>query len=232
MKLHCAICANAFDVPPSRKETAKYCSRSCKGKAQSESLAGCTRPPETVDLMKKSLKEKWASGTRKRNPEDTWERARDTRVKNFPDGTYKPTREAALKALANRDMEKVREACRLTGKAKAGVPNPPGPSEAGPENCKAKYWAIRSPCGQVLRGRNLNDLIRNNAHLFDQNDIKWEKSSCKACKGIGRLFLTRSDGRTPCARSWKGWTPVLKSETVAPTPHHGTRIVNLPPQGS
>jgi hypothetical protein len=229
MKINCRVCNKEFSIPPERLSTAKYCSRACMGKDYGESKTGKAMPQETKERLKAALKEKWASGTRKRNPEESWDRARDTRVKNFPNGTYTPTLEAALKGLAARDPVKLRERCKALGKSKAGKPNPPGRSEAGPENWKAKFWALKAPNGQTIKGKNLNDLIRENEHLFNKDDVKWVGSRCRASKGLANLFLTKSDGKTPCARSWKGWTPILKSEDTEKTPHHGSKVVTLPP---
>lgn len=185
---------------------------------------------ESIAKLKASLKAKWASGTRKANPHDMYERTSKLMKEAYASGkrTCHLTRDDALRACAARDMKKVREACRKTGKAKLGVPNPPGKSEAGPENWKAKEWAIRSPDGIILQGKNLNHIIRENAHLFSPSDVAWKKSQCLASKRISSLFLTKSDGKTPCALSWKGWTPISKVEREAPTPQHLGKIVNLP----
>jgi hypothetical protein len=232
MKIHCVICNVEFSIPPARLKTAKYCSRLCMGKAVSISKTGKTMSEETKERLKSSLKKKWASGTRKKNPDSMYEVTSAKMKEAYATGrmTYKPSKETREKALTARDMNKVRAAVRITGLAHRGVPNPIGSkNEAGPLNWKSKYWVIRSPDGIILRGKNLNHIIRENSTMFASDDVKFINSRCKASKGIRDLFLTKSDGKTPCAMSWNGWTAVLKTEEVEPTPHHGACVVTLPP---
>ena len=82
---------------------------------------------------------------------------------------------------------------------------PPGPSAKGPDHWKAKYWIIKTPDNEIIHGWNLNELVRTHAELFDPADIVWRRSSCKAVKGLLRLFEMKKDGSGPRTLSWKGW---------------------------
>lgn len=109
--------------------------------------------------------------------------------------------------------EKMLEANKRIGIAKRGCKNPPGPSAASPEHWGALYWKIRSPDRIIIEGWNLSDLIRKNSHMFNSEDIKWKKHSCRAAAGIRNLYLTRkkSDGTLRfISSSWKGWTAINK----------------------
>lgn len=215
MIINCILCRAEFSIPPARKSIAKYCSRACMGKALGEKKKGTSLSHVTVEKLRVSLIKKWASGTRKKNPASMYEVTSKKMKEAYATGrrTDKPTKEASAKGLAARDMEKVRAAVRKTGLAHRGVPNPIGArNEAGPLNWKAKFWVIKSPTGIILRGKNLNHVIRTHTDMFEVEDVKFNNSRCKASKGIGALFLFKRDGKTPQSRSWKGWTAVLKSE--------------------
>jgi len=224
----CGVCKTVFSSYSSRQTPPKYCSRNCAAIG----ARGRVKTPEEIARLKDSLLKKWASGTRKKNPDSMYEITSKKMKEAYASSsmTYKPSKETCAKGLAARDMAKVRAAASKTGLAHRGVPNPIGSrNEAGPLNWRSKFWVIKSPTGIILRGKNLNHIIRENAAMFASDDVKFHDSRCKASKGIGQLFLKKSDGRTPCAKSWKGWTAILKTEETEPTPHHGSRVVTLPP---
>lgn len=85
-----------------------------------------------------------------------------------------------------------------------------GESAKGVENCHAKFYAVMSPSGVVIEGLNLSQVVRDNAHMFSQEDMVWRKNSygtdtyCKAMVGLRSLF--RREGRE--CKTWKGWTKV------------------------
>ena len=165
--------------------------------------------PEQKQKLSAALKAKWASGTRKPNPPETYAKSSATQLKGYAEGRLKAPRpwtpETAAKAAAARDQEKLRAHCSRVGKAKAGKDNPPGPSAKGPDNMWATYWELHGPNGELLRGMNLSELVRQNAHLFDAKDLNWNRAqSCRATKGLRQLFQTRRP-----AKSWKGWTAGL-----------------------
>lgn len=168
--------------------------------------------PETKQKIAAALKAKWASGTRKKNPPETYIKSSATQLQGHADGRLKAPRpwtsETATKAAAARDQTALRAQCSRVGKAKLGKDNPPGPSAKGPDHMLALYWELHGPNGEVLRGMNLSELVRQNAHLFDAKDLKWTRAqSCRATKGLRQLFERRKP-----AKSWKGWTAGLQAD--------------------
>jgi hypothetical protein len=165
--------------------------------------------PESKEKLSKALKEKWASGTRKKNPEGYGKKiSAKLKIAHAEGRMHKVTHEASMKGLAARDMEKVRAAAKRVAAQKVGVPNPPGPSAKSPEHWKARYWILKAPNQKIIQGWNLNELIRQNAELFLPDDVKWYGKSnceCRASKGIRRLFEMKKDGSGPRVLSWKGW---------------------------
>ena len=110
-------------------------------------------------------------------------------------------------AYEKRDPEKMREINRRIGIAQRGRENPLGPSAKGPGHWAGKMWRFRAANGMILEGRNLNHLIRENAHLFNFEDTVWKKSRCRASKGLSSLFAS---GGKSC--SWKGWIALCEGE--------------------
>ena len=166
--------------------------------------------PEAKEKLSKSLKNKWASGTRRPNPKSGYEKASISHKRGFAEGTRKQsiqTSERYSEMSKMRDPEKVAETNRRTGAQKKGTPNPPGLTEKGPKNQSAKYWILKAPTQEIIRGMNLNELIRQHAHLFAPDDIKWfghSNAECRAAKALRKLFSMKKDG-TPRHHSWKGW---------------------------
>ena len=165
--------------------------------------------PEIKERLSKALKDKWASGTRKQNPEGYGKKISEKlKIAHAEGRMHKVTHEASMKGLAARNMENVRAAARRVAEQKVGVPNSPGPSAKGPDNWKAKYWILKAPTQKIIQGWNLNELIRQNTHLFDPDDVVWygkSKCQCRASKGLRYLFEMKKDGSGPKAHSWKGW---------------------------
>ena len=149
-----------------------------------------TRRKMTLEEKQKlsaKLKANWASGTRKP-------------AVLPPPSRY---REMSLR----RDSLRMSEHGKRIGEKNRGVPKPPGPNEKGPSNIRAKYWVFKSPQQQIIKGVNLNELIRKNAELFDPVDVVWRGkcgNDCNAAKGLRRLFVIKKDG-TIKHHSWKGW---------------------------
>jgi hypothetical protein len=177
-------------------------------------LAGIPLSEEHKRKLSESLKRRWASGKRKKTPASAYKKASATMKKLYATGVLKPrpmTSEQARERAAMVDREKQTEVNRRIAKARRGKPNPPGPSAKGPGHWKSKYWRLRTPAGVVIEGKNLNHLVRENAHLFAPDDIQWKKSACRASAGLAQLFQQRPNGPT----SWKGWTAV----TIYEGPH-------------
>lgn len=73
------------------------------------------------------------------------------------------------------------------------------------DNKAAKqWWFINKALGATLKGKNLNQLIRDNISLFSEQDTKFKGSQCTAVVCLRNLGRTRSDtGRI--REMWKGW---------------------------
>ena len=164
--------------------------------------------PEVRKKLSDALKAKWASGTRKKNPPEAYVKASATHKALYASGARKPpglTSEQARERQAMYPREKMMEVNRRVGEMQKGVPNPPGPSSATPDNWAAKYWILKAPTQEILEGKNLNYLVRTNAHLFIAGDLVWVKGQCRATKGLRGLFDMKKDGSGPKNLSWKGW---------------------------
>lgn len=163
---------------------------------------------EIKEKISKALKAKWASGTRKPTPQEAYAKASESHKRGYVEGRRVApgmTPEQARERGAKRDKQKMIEINRRIGNEKIGVPNPPGPSAKSADHWKAKYWILKAPNQQIVQGWNLSELIRQYAHLFHPDDIVWEKSMCRASKGIRQLFEMRKDGAGAKMHSWKGW---------------------------
>jgi len=164
--------------------------------------------PESRERLSAALKAKWASGSRKKNPPETYVKASATHKAQYASGARKPpgmTSEQAKERRALYDRDKMMEVNRKVADMKIGVPNPPGPSAASPDHWAAKYWILKAPTQEIIEGKNLNDLVRENAHLFDADDVVWCRHRCRATKGLRGLFEMKKDGSGPKTLSWKGW---------------------------
>lgn len=172
---------------------------------------GCLKvAEETKKKRSESLKENYASGKRKQiDPErlkQISEECSKRMRKQYEDGTRKAnyTPDGRPYGFIARKKDELLETNRRIGIDRIGTPNPPGPSAKGPDNMFAKYWQLKGPNQQIIEGWNLNELVRANAHLFSQSDIKWNGSDCRATKGLRTLF--RMKNGSPRTHSWKGWT--------------------------
>ena len=69
-------------------------------------------------------------------------------------------------------------------------------------NKNAKEWKFYSVgLGKVLEGKNLNQLVRDNAELFDPRDLRWDTCGCNAVRCLRGL---QNQKKKP-TYSWKGW---------------------------
>lgn len=81
----------------------------------------------------------------------------------------------------------------------------------GPEHHLSKFWRLLSPNNVVIEGFNLNDIVRNNSHLFEEDDIKpneHKPSQCRAVGCIAQLKYLTKEGK-PRRHQWKGWRLIL-----------------------
>ena len=169
--------------------------------------------PETRAKISASLKALWASGKRKPNPREAYEKAAITRRKTIASGNYKrrdpeEMRRTGKYAQSCADYNKVCLANRILaekrrGKEMAKINRFGKPSRCckSPNHWKAKWWSIERHDGIVLEGKNLNQLIRENSQYFHPDDVVWRGPKCRASKGIRQLY----EGRVSNTRSWKGW---------------------------
>jgi len=162
--------------------------------------------------LSKALRDKWASGTRKPNPEGYGKKGGKTRKRMMMEGIMRKrvtTPEQAREYRSKYDREKMLEVNARIGKARIGIPNEGERNSADENNWGAKYWKIKNvSLGVVLEGVNLNKLIKDNAHLFNKEDLQWKKCRCRASKGLRGLFEIRKSTGKPNAYSWKGWVVV------------------------
>lgn len=110
----------------------------------------------------------------------------------------------------NGDFDAFREAyskhCTELAASNCGKPAS-GRCAKGENNHIAKHWRVRAPSGHILEGISLRNLIRENAHLFSPEDVKFRQNEhgtdlwCRADMGIRALFKSKKP-----IGSWKGWT--------------------------
>jgi hypothetical protein len=62
--------------------------------------------------------------------------------------------------------------------------------------------------GDVISGRNLNQIIRENEHLFEADCVIWSGSKCRASKGLRNLI----QGKHRSPTSWHGWVAIASFE--------------------
>jgi hypothetical protein len=167
-----------------------------------------------------ALKKKWASGTRKKNPPETYVKASETQRARYAAGVaFTPLRGPRCKEIAAmgggaRTDKQIAQAIAL-GKAKRGKRNPPGPSARGVNNWKAKFWMLWTPDRNLICGPSLSEIVRQNAHLFDPKYLKMVGSVPYAAKRLSDLFrLHRRRGRRLVWDNWHGWRAVDKAEMV------------------
>lgn len=159
-----------------------------------------------------ALKEKWQSGTRKKNPAAMYVTAKRTLAEGFATGRIKKiTPPLSVCSAGGRTMtEKKYEAIKKVAAQKVGVPNPAGPSERGPNNMFSKFWILIDPDRNVIAGPNLNEIVRRHAHLFEPNDLRLTGKGSTVTYAAKRLSdLFRIQKRKGCKDfvidNWKGW---------------------------
>ena len=96
----------------------------------------------------------------------------------------------------------INEANAKRGAQSRGKANPIGPSAAWSLNSRANYFALISPDGERISGWNMQQIVRDNRHLFDAIDLEMSGHNFKAVK---RLYALFSNGKKAPMKSWKGW---------------------------
>lgn len=77
------------------------------------------------------------------------------------------------------------------------------------QHIAAKEWTLRSPLGGIHRFRNLKQFIRDNAELFDADDVQWKEVPGRPSQAWCRAFHGLSRLRPSCVKllpEFKGWT--------------------------
>jgi hypothetical protein len=70
-------------------------------------------------------------------------------------------------------------------------------------NKAAKYWKFYNRAlGKTLEGKNLNQLVRDNAELFEPKDLIWDTCGCNAVRCLRTLKGSKKQTKN---HSWKGW---------------------------
>jgi hypothetical protein len=92
--------------------------------------------------------------------------------------------------------------CNIGGK---GVPEKSSRSAKSPTHHLSLYWELIGPDGVRLEGFNLQELVRKNEHLFQQDQLNWKRDGCNATHGLYSLFLLDKNGNRK-AKSYRGWT--------------------------
>jgi hypothetical protein len=187
------------------------------------------RTPEHIAHLSASLKKKWASGTRKPTPPEAYLKSAQSNKRRWEEGTRKPIdpevlKRACAKGLAARKYENIVAANRKMAKQREGKEQPRITKRGtvsrcakGEQNARAIWWGVERHDGVVLEGKNLNELVRRNAHLFLPDDVVWKKANCRASKGIRGLFGGRVNG----PKVWKGWS----ARDLADTPPNQKRSI-------
>lgn len=106
---------------------------------------------------------------------------------------------------------------RQTGKPATGR------SAKGAENKGAKTWQFENKSlGVVISGTNLEELVRNNQHLFpiDAVNTKYKDGCSRAAVCLRSLSANIKD-QSKASNSWKGWVFLRKSSV---THQHGGEI--------
>lgn len=108
------------------------------------------------------------------------------------------------------------EAGKKGGAAHLGIEIRAGALTAkGHDNIHATYWRFRSPKGVIMEGKSLLQLIRDNIHLFEPEQVVWTRTGrrksigCRASKGLQALTAKRGK-----AVSWHGWTAMVVDDST------------------
>jgi hypothetical protein len=165
---------------------------------------------ERSKALSEGQKRKWASGTRKPNPAGYGGKISAKLIQAHREGRmHVITHEAAMKGLANRDINNIIAANIKSGKKRRGVEMATPLSGKTEWHHKAKYWVFQNKELRILiQGFNLNKAIRDNSEHFDEGDLNWINYKCKATRGIRSLFTIDKRTDQPSSLSWRGWTAV------------------------
>lgn len=165
----------------------------------------------TKQKISDNLKKKWASGTRKANPEGYGKKISRSLLATYAAGlvTLPPKdpdkcREYRLR----RDPAEVAATNRRLGKERYGHEMKSPICKRGANNWAAKYWSFTNKAlGKTIAGMNLTQLVRDNRDLFADFDLNWShmENRCRATHGLRSLHGINQRTGKPFAQIWKGW---------------------------
>jgi hypothetical protein len=175
---------------------------------------------ESIKKLSISLKQKWASGTRKKNPPETYKKCSETMKRKYASGQLKQ------KPLPEEIRNRIGEILKVKNKGKILRKTPISEHEKmmnkirmeqfrrndprgkkGPQNQCAEVWRLVSPNNTIHEFRNLIHFIRENENLFNPEDVVWRTKNgrvCKTCKAHGGLSILSPRRKNPHG-VWKGW---------------------------
>lgn len=127
------------------------------------------------------------------------------RLKLPPEATIQAMREGAKRP------EVVAKRAALASKKMKGRPQRmDGLSAAAEHNARSKTYTVLTPSRVTLTFKNLSNFVRENSHLFADDDVIWRPPEshpwCRAQRGLYSLFK-----ETKPVEQWKGWRAVSKT---------------------
>lgn len=144
--------------------------------------------PETRQKMAERMKKEWADGSQRKRYEDSEKRAEICR---------KISEAGKLRKDTARTIKK-----RADSILKLGEKHP-----------LAARGYLRSPNNVIYPYQNLAKFVRENLHLFDEDDTVWRKRGGNVvCNAMCGLYSLRGN-HNKVAGTWKGWTHVSFTET-------------------
>lgn len=203
--LTCQQCGKTFREIPSH-HWRKYCGQECYGKAKTAARYTMKPCPECGKMKKTRFDReptRCEPGCRGK------ETSRILKEKGW--NPYKSeTEESREKRLSALRTEKHRE---LVSSIKKGVPLTTAKTKRNSaQHFKAITGILRSPRNTTHRFKNLTKFVRDNKHLFTEEETRhkpYRDSSTYRCNAISGLMSVISGRRG----TWKGWTVVSFTET-------------------
>ena len=119
---------------------------------------------------------------------------------------YVPNTDGLIKGWGHITKEQRAVAIKKTADKLRGRPQPMDKSTGAHTNNKAaKEWRFTNKAlGAEIKGKNLNQLIRDNSHLFTDKDAIFKGSACNAVVCLRQLGRARGDTGS-IREMWKGW---------------------------
>lgn len=165
-------------------------------------ISGIKRTPEQIEALRRRMINGWAAGKYRPSPEGKERQRLGTIAANK--GRVHSLEHRRKHADAIRGKAQNPEVIEHRASLMRGRPQVAEATKMGPTNQRAIEGALRDPAGRIWWFKNLTHFVRENAELFNQSDLLWNRRSgnCNASKRLLALF-----GRgKKVPGSWKGWT--------------------------